>query len=156
MEFSLKHILNPVMDMKTSKELLNMVLKTTRTGQNSIRSVLDTSMRPALRKALEAQLREYDSIENEACAIASQRGWELPEPDPAKRFLSDRITRMKLTRGNCDSRIAGMMILGNTKAMVKGLKDLHQYPHQDDRVSGLCQKLVDSETAGIRQMQTFL
>ena len=142
--------------MKNSKELLTAVLKTAQFGQVGICSALDTSIRPALRKTLESQLREYRNIENEAYAIASQRGWELPELDPAKRFLSDRLTRIKLTRGNCDSRIAGMMILGNTRDMVKGLKDLHQYPIQDDHISSICQKPLDCETANIRQMQSFL
>lgn len=142
--------------MKNSKDMLSSVLKTTQMGQVGIRSVLDTSMRPGLRKALESQLREYDCIEGEAHAIASQRGWELRELDPAKRFLADRMTRMKLTRGNCDSKIADMMIQGNTKGMIKGLKNLHQYPHQDDRISAISQKLLDCETANIRQMQAFL
>lgn len=61
--------------MKNSKDILSSVLKTTQMGQVGIRSVLDTSMRPGLRKALESQLREYDSIETEAHSIATQRGW---------------------------------------------------------------------------------
>ena len=142
--------------MKNSKELLSSVLKTTQMGQVGIRSVLDISMRPGLRKALESQLREYDAIESEAHAIATQRGWELPELDPARRFLSDAMVRMKLTRGNCDSKIADMMIQGNTKGMIKGLKNLHQFPKQDDQVSIISQKLLDCETANIRQMQSFL
>ena len=156
MIFFRKHILEMVMNMKNSKELLLSVLKTTQMGQVGIRSVLDTSMRPSLRKVLESQLREYDSIESEAHSLATQRGWELPELDPALRFLSDRMTRMKLTRGNCDSKNADMMIRGNTKGMITGLKNLHQYPQQDDRISSICQKLLDCETANIRQMQTFL
>ena len=142
--------------MKNSKELLTSVLKTTQMGQVGIRSVLDMSMRPGLRKALEAQLREYDSIESEAHSIASQRGWELSELDPAIRFLSDAMTRMKLTRGNCDSKIADMMIQGNTKGMVKGLKNLHQFPKLDEQISMISQKLLDCETANIRQMQEYL
>ena len=142
--------------MKNSKELLSSVLKTTQMGQVGIRSVLDTSMRPGLRKALESQLREYDCIESEAHTIASQRGWELRELDPGVRFMTDMMTRMKLSRGNCDSKIADMMIQGNTKGMIKGLKNLHQYPHQDDRISSISQKLLDCETANIRQMQSFL
>ena len=142
--------------MKNSKELLSSVLKTTQMGQVGIRSVLDLSIRPGLRKALESQLREYDAIESEAHAIATQRGWELPELDPAVRFLSDAMTRMKLTRGNCDSKIADLMILGNTKGMVKGLKNLHQFPKLDDQISMISQKLLDCETANIRQMQSFL
>ena len=142
--------------MKNSREILCSVLKTTQMGQVGIRSVLDTSMRPGLRKALESQLKEYDSIECEAHAIATQRGWELPELEPAVRFLSDVTTRMKLTRGNCDSRIADMMIQGNTKGLIKGLKNLHQFPSQDHQVCTICQRLLDCETANIRQMQLFL
>ena len=39
--------------MKSSKEILSSLLKTTQMGQVGIRSVLDTSMRPGLRKALD-------------------------------------------------------------------------------------------------------
>ena len=156
MKFFHRRILEMVMYMKNSMDLLSSVLKTTQMGQAGIRSVLDASMRPALRKTLESQLREYDSIESEAYSLAAQRGWDLPELDPAVRFFSDRMTRMKLNRGNCDSKIADMMIRGNTKGMISGLKNLHRYPHQDDRISGICQKLLDCETANIRQMQTFL
>ena len=125
-------------------------------GQLGIRSCLNTSMRPGLRKALESQLREYDAIESEAHAIASQRGWEVEELDPALRLMTDAMTRMKLSRGNCDSRIADMMIQGNTKGMIKGLKNLHQFPHPDEKLRTLSQKLLDCETANIRQMQSFL
>lgn len=142
--------------MKTSKEILSSVLKTTQMGQVGIRSVLDSSMRPGLRKALESQLQEYDSIETEAHAIAFQRGWEVKELDPGVRFFSDMMTRVKLNRRNTDSKIADMMIQGNTKGMIKGLKNIHQFPDQDDQVSTLSQKLLDCETANIRQMQTFL
>lgn len=142
--------------MKSSKEMLSSILKTTQMGQIGIRSVLQTSMRPGLRKALESQLREYDSIESEAHSIASQRGWELPELDPSVRFMSNMMTKAKLSYGNADSKIAGMMIQGNTRGMIKGLKNLHQFGKQDDQVNILTQKLLDCETANIRQMQTFL
>ena len=142
--------------MKNSKEILSSVLKTAQMGQVGIRSLLDTTMQPALRSALESQLREYDAIETEAHAIASQRGWELRELDPAVRFLSDRMTRVKLVGSNRDSRIADMMIQGNTRGLIQGIRGLHQYPSRDDRVSGITQKLLDCETANIRQMQQFL
>ena len=106
-----------VIKMKTNKEILSSILKTTQMGQVGIRSILDTSMRPGLRKALESQLQEYASIENEAHAIASQRGWELPELDPGARFMSEMMTRAKLAHGNADSKIAGMMIQGNTRGI---------------------------------------
>ena len=127
---------------KTSQEVLSSVLKTTQMGQIGIRSVLDTSMRPGLRKALQSQLREYDSIETEAHAIASQRGWEVRELDPAVRFMSDMAARMKLG--------------GNTRGMIKSLKNIHRYDNQDQQVQILSQKLLVCETANIRQMESFL
>lgn len=142
--------------MKNSKEILSSVVKTAQMGQTGIRSVLDTSMRPSLRKALESQLREYDSIETEAHTIASQRGWELKELDPGVRMMTDMMTRMKLHGRNTDSKIADMMIQGNARGMVKGLKNLHQFPSSDSQVQMVSQKLLDCETANIRQMQGYL
>lgn len=144
------------MHMKNDRQMLSSILKTTQMGQIAIQKVLDTSMRPGLRKALQSQLREYDSIESEAHALASQRGWELQEIQPAKRMMAGIMTHMKLSHGNSDSQIAGMMIQGNTRGMILGLKNLHQYQQQDSQVSALSQRLLDCETANIRQMQTFL
>ena len=142
--------------MKTSKELLSSLLKTTQMGQVGIRSVLDTTMQPGLRRALMDQLTEYDSIETEAHSIAAQRGWELEELDPALRLMSDMATRMKLRGKNTDSKIAGMMIQGSTRGIIKGLKNAHQHIHQDERVSALNQRLMDFEESSILRMKPYL
>lgn len=143
-------------NMQNSKDFLNSILKTAQMGQVGIRSVLDTSMRPSLRKALEGQLREFDSIETEAHQIAFQRGWEIRDLEPALRFLTDRKARMKLTGKNTDSRIADMMIQGSTRGMIREIKNRHQFPESDGPVTTLSQKLIDCETACIRQMQNYL
>ncbi len=142
--------------MKSSKEVLSSILKTAQMGQVGIRSVLDITMKPSLRQALESQLREYDSIETEAHTLATQRGWEVAELDPAVRMMSDMMTRMKLNGRDTDSKIAGMMIQGNTKGMIKGLKNVHQLKQSDENIQILSQKLLDCEQANIQQMQTFL
>ena len=149
-------ILEMVMNMKNDRQMLSSILKTTQMGQIGIQKVLDTSMRPGLRKALQSQLQEYDAIELEAHALASQRGWDLREIQPGTRMVTGLMTHMKLSHGNSDSKIAGMMIQGNTRGMILGLKNLHQYQQQDSQVSALSQRLIDCETANIRQMQAFL
>lgn len=142
--------------MKNNKEILTFLLKTAQMGQVGIRSVLDAGMEADLRTALESQLKEYDAIETEAHCLATQRGWELKDLDPAVRFMADMMTRTRLTGKNIDSKIAGMMIQGNTRGVIKGLKNIHQYSGQDIPVRVLSQKLLDCETANIRQMQEFL
>lgn len=113
-------------------------------------------MRPGLRKALQSQLREYNSIESEAYALATQRGWELREVQPGKKMILEIRTGMKIRHGNPDSKIADMMIQDNTQGMIQLLKNLHQFQQQDSQVSALSQRLLDCETANIRQLQTFL
>ena len=142
--------------MKSNTEVLSSILKTTQMGQIGIRSVLDNVMGPSLRGALESQLREYDQIESEAHAIASQRGWEVKEIDPGIRYMSEMMSRAKLSMGGNDSKIADMMILGNTRGMVKGLKNMHHWSEHDNQIENLSQKLIDTEVANIRQMQPFL
>ena len=48
------------------------------------------------------------------------------------------------------------MIQGNTKGLVKGLRNLHRSDRKDSRVDTLSQKLIDTETNNIRQMRPFL
>lgn len=136
--------------------MLDSIISTVQMGQVGIRSVLDTSVRTDLRKALQSQLREYDTIETQAHSIASSRGWELREVNPAVRKMADMMTKARLSYGKINSKVAAMMIQGNTRGMIIGLKDMHQCEHVDDEVSGLFQKLLDTETANIRQMQGFL
>lgn len=144
------------MKMTESKELLTSILNTTQMGQVGIRSALDTTMRPALRKALQSQLKEYDAIEREAIAIATSRGWDLRDVEPAVKGMAKLMTKARLSYGNTDSKLAAMMIQGNTRGMILGLKDLHQFNRKDPQVTTLSQKLLDCETANIRQMQGFL
>ncbi len=142
--------------MKGSKDLLSSVLKTTQMGQLGIRSVLKVPLRASLQTALKSQLQEYDSIEREAQAIAASRGWELEELSYGIKGMTDMMVRMQLSFGNVNSKAAAMTIQGNTKGVIKSLKNLHQFNHSDERVSVLCQKLLDHEQENIRQMQGFL
>lgn len=142
--------------MKQNQQFLSALLKTIQLGQVEIRSIMDTSLGSSLRHTLQQQLLEYDSMETEAYTIALQRGWELSELDPGRRFLKDKLTRMKLSGKNTDSCIADILIQGNTRGMIQGIRNLHQFDGKDHPIRVLSQKLLDCETAHIRQMQSFL
>ena len=142
--------------MKTSKELLSSITKTAQMGQLGIRCVLEYAKNSGLKQALRSQLQEYDHIEEEALNIAKQRGWNIPELNPATKLMSKTYTKANLVMGNVDSRIAAMMINGNTKGMVKGIKNQHHSSQTDPRINRLGEKLLAHETAHIRQMQEYL
>ena len=142
--------------MNQGKALLTSILNTTQMGQIGIRSVLDTHIPLNLRKAMVSQLKEYDKIETQAKSIAKNRGWHLKEVNPAVRKMSDMVTKTRLSYGDRPSKIAAMMIQGNTRGMIIGIKDRRNTKCEDEDVHALAQKLLDTEDANIRQMQGVL
>lgn len=144
------------MKMKGSKDILSSILKTTQMGQIGIRSVLNEPLQPSLRTELRNELREYDAIEQEAHGIARARGWELKELNPAIKGMTNMMTHTQLSYGELDSKAAAMMIRGNTRGIIKGFKNLNQFPPSDQQVKALAQRLIDIEEANNRQLQGFL
>ena len=142
--------------MKGSKDILSSILKTVQMGQTGIRCVMKLPLRSTLRTALKEQLEEYDTIEQEAQSIASSRGWTLEELDPTVKTMAKMVTRTRLSFGNINSKVAAMMIQGNTRGIIKGYKNIHQLYSSDERISTLTQKLLDCESANVKQMQGFL
>ncbi len=142
--------------MKNSKEILTSVLHTTQMGQTGIRSVLDNAIRPGLKQEMRSQLHEYDEIEKQALHLATARGWSLSNVNPGVRKMADMMSRARLMGGDVDSKIAGMLIQGNTRGMILGLKNLHHGSKDDSSVTQLAQRLLDSETTNIRKTQPFL
>lgn len=142
--------------MKDSKELLASVLHTVQMGQTGIRSVQDNAIRIGLKQELKQQLKEYDSIEKEALNLAAGRGWSLTDVNPAVRKMSDMMSRARLMGGDVDSKIAGMLIQGNTRGMILGIRNLHRSNNTDSQITELAQKLLDRENINIQKTQAYL
>lgn len=144
------------MNMKDSKDILSSLLKTTQMGQVGIRSVEKAANGEQLKKALKSQLKEYNQIEQETYALARERGWQLSELNPMARTMADMASRSKLMYNKNDSRIAEMMVQGNTRGVIKSLKNLHRYHQNDGQVTAMAQKLLECENNNIKQMEGFL
>lgn len=142
--------------MKGSKDILSSIVKTTQMGQIGIRSILNTPLRSGMKEALRSQLREYDTIERQALNLASARGFEPEQLDPAIKYMSNMMTKTRLRFGNTSSKAAAMMIQGNTRGVIKGYKNLNQFYEPDEEVTALARKLLNCEQANIEQMQGFL
>ena len=142
--------------MKTGKDVLNSVIKTTQMGQLGIEAVLEFTRQPELRQALRDQKKEYDEIEKEAMQIAQERQWEVKNLNPAVKGMAQMSTRMRVSGKDPDATIAAMMIQGNTKGSIKTLKNLHRYPETTGTICNISKRLLDCETDNITQMQGFV
>lgn len=142
--------------MKDNKDMLSSIVKTAQMGQVGIRSVLPYATDSKLKSALCSQKREYDKIEREAYAIAKNKGWHITELSPVVKLMSNAYADTRLMIHGNDSKIAAMMINGNTRGIIKGLKNKHHSESIDKSVIDLSQKLLDCENENIRQMQGYV
>ncbi len=144
------------MKMKNNKSLLASLLHTVQMGQSGIRSVSGRAVGAGLKQELTRQLHEYDAIEKEALYLAKANGWTLSDVNPAVRKISDLMSRARLVGGDCDSKIAGMLIQGNTRGMILGIRDLHRVADADGHIHALAEKLLDRENINIQKVQAYL
>lgn len=142
--------------MKTGRDVLNSVIKTTQMGQLGIEAVLEYTKQPELKEALKSQKREYDAIEKEAIKIAEEKQWEVKNLNPAVKGMARMSTQMRISGKDPDATIAALMIQGNTKGSIKTLKNLHRYPESTGKICAISQKLLDTETDNIVQMQGYV
>ncbi len=142
--------------MKDSKTLLASILHTVQMGQTGIRCVQNKATDTSLRQEMHGQLKEYDAIEKEALHLAHQRGWTLSDVSPAVRKMSDLMSRARLMGGDVDSKIAGMLIQGNTRGMILGVRNLHRHQGSDSQITALAQRLLDKENINIQKTQPYL
>jgi hypothetical protein len=142
--------------MKTNQEVLCSIIKTVQMGQSGIRCVQDKASGQQLKQVLSDQLNEYDSIERQAYALATRKGWLMEPLDASVERMSSIMARMKLMGGEKDSKIAKMLVQGNTRGMIKGLKNLHHCVPLDPSVDAIAQKLLTREQENIRQACDYL
>ena len=142
--------------MLENKELLNSVLKTAQMGRFGIETVMEKAVKPALKQELKSQKDQYDSIENQAHKLANTRGWELQGLSAPLRYMSSVMGRISVIGSDTDSKIAGMLINGNTKGLIKGVKYLNRSAKCDTEIVSLAQDLVNKEQQNIQKSQLFL
>ena len=142
--------------MKDSKQVLTSVLHTVQMGQNGIRAVMDKAIQPGLQQELRSELKEYDKVEKMAYQLAGKQEWELPKVNSCLLTMSSLSSKVRLMYGDTDSNIAAMLIQGNTRGRILGLKDLHRAHGLAPEVEDLATKLLHLEETNIRSAQSFL
>ncbi len=137
-------------------ELLGRISRSAQMGCVGIDAVLDHADDADLRAALLDQRAEYRAIDAAARGLIENRGGRL-RAVPAMAARSARaMARMQTAMNGSSSHIAGMMIQGNTKGLVKNLRDLHAYHGGDTAAGTLARRMVATEMANIEQMKPYL
>ena len=142
--------------MLTDTELLGYIRETTLMGRSGIDAVMKHSSCQPLTDALRQQRAEYGEICDAATKMITERGRQ-PEPLSMGAKMGTAMSRaMNAFNPPSTSKIAEMMITGNTKGAIKSIQNHRQYMGRDERVTDLSKKLLETENRNIEQMKPFL
>ena len=137
--------------------MLNSIRQTTQMGCHGIRSVMDETLNKDLRSDLESQMQEYESIYAEASRMLRQRDEKAKDINPLAKYSSG-MSAMLQVRASQDpsSKIAALMLQGNTRGMIKSIHNLRTMGTLDPKVASLSKRLLQTEQANIDQMKQYL
>ena len=143
--------------MQNDISMLNSIRRTTEMGRYGIETVMDETQDHEFQAALRSQLQEYESIYAEADQLLRERNGKPRNINPLARYGSALSSKMKV-RGSSDptSKIAELMLQGNTRGMIKSVQNIRTMGVLDPKVSGLSNRLLQTEQANIDQMKGFL
>ena len=150
------HTDSEVNHLLNNTDLLNHIRQTTEMGRDGIDMVMEYAEYKPFRDALQDQKAEYSRLYRAADTMLRLRGGEPQELSAIAKLSSELSSSMKTMRDHSTSKIAEMMIQGNTRGMTKSLQCLDQYSGDDKEVKALAEKLLRTEEANIEQMKPFL
>ncbi len=143
--------------MQNDISMLNSIRKTTQMGCYGIQTVLDETEDHEIQEALRSQLAEYENIYSEADRLLREREGRVKNISPLARYGSAMSAKMKVRMSDDPtSKIAELMLQGNTRGMIKSVQNIRSMGLLDPKVSGLSNRLLQTEQANIDQMKGFL
>lgn len=104
-----------------------------------------------LKCCLNVQLTEFDQLESRIQTIAAQRGWDLPELQPADKWSAAFGLRCRK-----DTKIAEHLIRMHTDYAIRLLKTYNRLGAGDMQIMDIFRRFLDCGSSGIRKLQPFL
>lgn len=142
--------------MLNETQLLNHIYQTAEMGQEGIQAVLKYADEPGLASALNSQMTEYRKLQDAAGTMLRDRGREPEGLGMMVKVSSEMVSAMKTMADHSATKIAEMMIQGNTMGVTKSIRTIRDCSLHDERVRDLANKLLKTEEANIEEMKRFL
>lgn len=137
--------------MITAKEFVSAQLKTLQNMQYVLCLAESAAASHRLKSHIKGQITGLDELENHFQNLSMQRGWEITEIEPFRKFLTSASFRP-----HQDADIAEYLIRRYNRDSIELLKLNNRLEREDAAIRNLFQKLLDQYTIGIRQLHHFL
>ena len=137
-------------------ELLQYVHKTAQMGIKGLEDVEGQIREEPLREAVGRQVAEYRKISNKAGELLRSHGEEPDDVGLMARLSSEVMSKAKTFPDASASKIAEMVIQGNTMGITKMTREMNEADPSDPRVRQLGEELVNTQRRSIESLKKYL
>lgn len=137
-------------------ELLQYIHKTAVMGVVGLEDVAPRIRDEELKKAVSGQIKEYRELSRTSSELLKEHGETPNDPGTMAKMSSEVMTAVETMMDDSASKIAEMVIRGNTMGITKSIKHLNDYSGDDLKVKRLAERLIATEEANVEQMKSFL
>lgn len=142
-----------------NKELLEEIFKTVDMGSHScIKLLKDLEGRDnKIIDVIEDIKKEYLSFEKKVKKIVKKYKVDLEDVGMMAKLGSSMEMKMEVMKDNSDSKIADMLIRGNTMGVLEIEKSIHKFKDKTDKdVLKLAEELLDFQNNSIKKLKEYL
>lgn len=143
--------------MSADAELLNFIYQNSQMGVDTINQLIPMVDNETFKKQMEAQLKEYTQIHEEARKLLNTHGYDEKGIGTMEKIMTYFMIDMKTLMDKSSSHIAQMMIQGSNMGIIDAIKRIHQYEKEAEKeVIALMKHLLKFEENNVERLKNAL
>ena len=143
--------------MSADAEMLNFIYQNSQMGVETLNQLIPMIDNEAFKKRIEAQLKEYEQIHEEAKKLLNRHGYDEKGIGALEKIMAYLMIDMKTLMDKSSSHIAEMLIQGSNMGIIDAVKRINQYEKEAEKeVTALMKRLLKFEENNVQRLKEAL
>ena len=143
--------------MSADAEMLNFIYQHSQMGVETLNQLIPMIDNEAFKKRIEAQLKEYEQIHEEAKKLLNRHGYDEKGIGALEKIMAYLMIDMKTLMDKSSSHIAEMLIQGSNMGIIDAVKRINQYEKEAEKeVTALMKRLLKFEENNVERLKEAL
>lgn len=143
--------------MSADAEMLNFIYQNSQMGVETLNQLIPMIDNETFKKRIEAQLKEYEQIHEEARKLLNRHGYDEKGIGALEKIMAYLMIDMKTLMDKSSSHIAEMLIQGSNMGIIDAVKRINQYEKEAEKeVTALMKRLLKFEENNVERLKEAL
>ena len=143
--------------MSADAEMLNFIYQNSQMGVETLNQLIPMIDNEAFKKRIEAQLKEYEQIHEEAKKLLNRHGYDEKGIGALEKIMAYLMIDMKTLMDKSSSHIAEMLIQGSNMGIIDAVKRINQYEKEAEKEgTALMKRLLKFEENNVERLKEAL